>query len=153
MCKETDYDNLHLCYLHRDTMHQELAMWHQHYLPLNSKVCVLDGGAGCGETAFFFLQHGFSKVVAIESDPLCFDNLKYNFRDDGRVVPIHAKLDFLKFDVEGAEKSMVMEIHFPFKITRLESSSDKRVSLIRLEEHWGSRFAKLRRKVGRIILP
>lgn len=153
MCKESDFNDLHLCYLHRDTLHQELSMWHRNYLPQGEKKIVLDGGGGCGETAFFFLQHGFEKVIAIEPDPLCFENLTYNFRDDSRVVPIQARLDFLKFDVEGAEKSMVMEIHFPYRIVKLERSPDGRVSLIRLEEYWGSFSTKIRRKIGRFILP
>lgn len=89
-------------------------MWETYYhpVPLNGKT-VLDIGAGCGETAAFFISHGARKVICIEPDDLSFRYLQENIVANGlNAVPIRKAFelrdllvahDFLKVDAEGAE--------------------------------------------------
>jgi FkbM family methyltransferase len=55
----------------------------------------VDGGSYDGDTIRTFIErvHGrFADVYAFEPDPVTFDKLKTNFRDEPRVHPIHAGL-------------------------------------------------------------
>jgi FkbM family methyltransferase len=55
----------------------------------------VDGGSYDGDTIRTFIErvHGrFADVYAFEPDPVTFDKLKENFRDEPRVHPIHAGL-------------------------------------------------------------
>lgn len=48
----------------------EWKIWEKYYLPpfpLYGKT-ILDVGAGCGETAFFYILYGAKKIIAIEPD-------------------------------------------------------------------------------------
>ncbi len=104
--------------------------WQTHYVPINLKgKTVLDVGAGEGETAKFFLEHGAQKVVCVEPDQECFKRLVYNAERHKELVPINApfdlgmlklSFDFMKMDIEGYEqillgvqlpKPSVLEIH------------------------------------------
>jgi|GEM_PF-1731011 hypothetical protein len=112
-------------------IHSETHDWMKHYLPidLRGKV-VLDIGAGEGETAMFFLQHGASKVVCIEAEPEAYSYLEINQRKHPKTItaihskfePSHLKIphDFLKMDIEGYEEAIlgiklenpaVLEVH------------------------------------------
>jgi hypothetical protein len=94
---------------------------------LKDKV-VLDVGAGCGETALFFLSHGAKKVVCIEKDHKCFDLLKKNLQDGLRIEAINEsfkldhlrqfRFDFAKIDIEGGESELLKldKINFPLAI-------------------------------------
>ncbi len=96
----------------------ETVDWEKHYLPidLRGKV-VLDVGAGEGETAMFFLRHGASKVVCVESCVDANKHLAVNERNHpGRIVAITDKFqlsqleiphDFLKMDIEGYEEVLL----------------------------------------------
>ena len=97
---------------------REWAEWEMFYLPMPVKdKVVLDVGAGCGETAAFYLHHGAKRVVAIESNPLTYDILCRNITSNQMPVePIlstfdlsHLKIkhDLLKMDVEGAESLLL----------------------------------------------
>jgi len=66
MCTLEDFRSLALTEQHRATLEGELDMWHKHYLPIGQTV--LDVGAGCGETALFYLKHGAQRVICIEAD-------------------------------------------------------------------------------------
>jgi hypothetical protein len=96
----------------------EIVDWEKHYLPINFRgKVVLDVGAGEGETAMFFLKHGASKVVCIES---CADAYKFlainaNNHPD-QITAINDKFqlsqlkiphDFLKMDIEGYEEALL----------------------------------------------
>jgi hypothetical protein len=104
--------------------------WTRFYLPIDLKgKTVLDVGAHEGGTARFFLQHGASKIIAIEPDSAAFNYLKVNASKH----PITAYnkrfsltdlttfyYDFLKMDIEGYEEALlnvrltkpaVVEIH------------------------------------------
>jgi ribosomal protein L11 methylase PrmA len=103
------------------------------YLPpfsLRDKV-VLDLGACCGETAYFFLKHGAGKVVCVEYDPECVRMLNDNKKNldlNIDIIPERFSLkhlgvlhDFIKCDIEGDEvdllpvagslKPCVLEVH------------------------------------------
>lgn len=96
----------------------ESMLWAKFYLPLSVKgMTILDVGAGCGETAAFYLSHGAKGVVAIEPNPFAFTLLQVNAKKlGGRIKPIFdffkisqlsIKHDFLKMDAEGAENELL----------------------------------------------
>jgi SAM-dependent methyltransferase len=108
-----------------------LPDWEKHYLPLDIRnKTILDIGAGEGETAFFFLSHGATKVISIERDAHVFKMLKNNALRHPKIIPINKaftlsdleiKADFAKIDIEGYEEVLlsldkmpcptVLEIH------------------------------------------
>ena len=127
MCNLKDFESLELDPYHAALVRKELEMWHHHYLPCGKTV--LDVGAGCGETAFFYLKHGAERVVAIEGDPQALNILYHNFEKDPRVTIVPAMLDHIKVDVEGAEEGMLLETHFPHELRHLwrDGDSDTRL--------------------------
>jgi hypothetical protein len=127
----------------------ELGLWHRAYLPIPEKATILDLGAGCGETAFFYLRHGAKRVIAIESNRQCFENINHNFGPSDQVISINERLDHIKCDIEGSENGMVIETHFPFKLRKLEKPLPSgHVRLWRLEKDWGNIFNKAWRKIS-----
>lgn len=96
----------------------EASDWEKHYLPidLQGKV-VMDVGAGEGETAMFFLQHGASKVVCVESCSDSYARLALNVHThsnyltsiNGKFQLSHLNIthDFLKMDIEGYEEVLL----------------------------------------------
>jgi len=95
----------------------EIQDWRQHYLPIKVEdLVILDVGAGEGETAKFFLDHGAAKVICIESCHEAFTHLKENAVAN-RLVPLNKffeisdlstqSFDFLKMDIEGYEESLL----------------------------------------------
>ncbi len=101
-----------------DMIKSEMPDWQRHYLSidLHGKI-VLDVGAGEGETAMFFLNHGASKVVCIESCPEAYKYLSLNQKAyPDRITAIESKFelnqlriphDFLKMDIEGYEEVLL----------------------------------------------
>ena len=103
---------------HAAMVREELPLWEKLYLPrsLLGKT-VLDVGAGCGETAFFYIYHGAKRVVCIESDTLACKLIRVNrqrlnlnveiicskFNLDHLYIP-H---DFMKMDIEGGESLLL----------------------------------------------
>lgn len=112
-CTMADYADLSIVHPWLSWLRTELDDWHRDYLPVHGTV--LDVGAGCGETAAFYLRHGASHVVAVEGDPIALDHLRENFGDDPRVTIVAAQIDKVKVDIEGAEEGMDLEVHFPFR--------------------------------------
>ena len=93
----------------------EWQTWEKHYLPtfcLTGKF-VLDVGAGCGETVFFYLLHGARKVVAIEPNTEAAKCLKENAernhwnmklkQEPFKLEHLSIPHDFMKMDIEGGE--------------------------------------------------
>jgi hypothetical protein len=113
LCKLEDYDYLKLDPNHRTMLINELDYWHSIYLPV--KGTVLDIGAGNGETAFFYLNHGAEHVICIEPDA---DLLYENFGNDPRVTIIPYAVNSIKSDCEGGEENMVIETHTASKFVR-----------------------------------
>ncbi len=118
MCKLKDFELLDILPEHRGLLEHELEAWHRDYLPVKRGATVLDLGAGCGETALFYLNHGAGKVIAIEGNPKAYAKLKKNFRNNPRVLPLRAMINKIKCDIEGGEEDMVVETHFPLNIQR-----------------------------------
>ena|SRR3972149_8422349 len=119
MCTIQDYDKLKLTPLHRKFVETELDLWHKYYIPpegVEGKT-ILDLGAGCGETALFYLLHGAKKVICVESDKDCISLLAKNYMTNPilgnhNIQIIQSHIDFIKIDIEGSEKDMVIESHF-----------------------------------------
>ncbi len=95
---------------------------------------VLDVGACCGETAWYFLRLGASKVICVESDPARVAALRRNkdiaklnieiLAEPFKIEHLSLPYDFIKVDVEGHEtvlldyleqsgklKACVVEVH------------------------------------------
>lgn len=133
MCSLEDFEKLMLTPIHKSYVNTELSMWHRCYLPVGK--VVLDVGAGCGETAFFYLNHGAQRVICIEADNEALEMLRRNFGADDRVVIVSAKLDSIKIDIEGGEQGMLLETHFPSRLKTIQKL-DGHVRLRRLEQKW-----------------
>lgn len=96
------------------------GVWRRYYLPpfpLEGKT-VLDIGAGCGETIYFYLLNGAKKVIANEIDPESVAFIEKNaLLNDWNVEIINGAFDiamlstyshdFMKMDIEGGEKCLV----------------------------------------------
>jgi len=90
----------------------EREEWDEYYLHgFEEGMSVMDVGAGCGETAIFYLAHGARKVVAIESDQGAFKLLRKNTEGLAveciggpfRLEYLNFDVDFCKMDCEGCE--------------------------------------------------
>jgi hypothetical protein len=96
---------------------EEVTIKGDFYLPnfdLSGKT-VLDAGACCGETAWFFLKNGAKKVICIEPDENRAKLIRENKQKLGLNIELyeepfdpqkHLKLefDFFKVDIEGFEE-------------------------------------------------
>jgi SAM-dependent methyltransferase len=110
---------LKLLYQHAHFLASEWKEWKQFYtpnFPLEGKT-VLDVGAGCGETAFFYFLHGAYKVIAVEPNVKAVECLKENAERNGWNVEVFAEpfslrhlgldYDFMKMDGEGCEEQLL----------------------------------------------
>ena len=93
----------------------------------------MDLGAGCGETAFFYLNHGADHVICVESDREALVHLRRNFGGDSRVTILPVHVDSVKIDIEGSEEGMVLETHFPVRFRSVRRLGPN-VRLWRLEK-------------------
>jgi SAM-dependent methyltransferase len=114
------YNNiLHMTPLHASIVVTDWRIWLKCYLPafaLKGKV-ILDVGAGCGETAHFYLMYGARKVIAVEPDSIAAKLLAENVRRNGWNVEIidrefqlddlNIQHDFMKMDGEGCEAALL----------------------------------------------
>lgn len=117
MCSIEDYRWLSIEDPWKTFVEKELQEWHEVYLPPTGFTgTVLDLGAGCGETANFYLLHGARKVLCLEPNLSALAHLRQNFGNDPRVTIIPERFDFCKMDVEGAEANMIIECHFPARV-------------------------------------
>lgn len=149
MCTLEDFKHLKLDSEHSKMLKNELDLWHKVYLPCGEYP--IDIGAGNGETAQFFLNHGAKKVICIEPDPAL---LLENFEDDPRVTVWPYATTFQKSDCEGGEKNATTEVHFPYRVKILQRSFPYHGAIIRIEEDWGGPFHKIARKfVARALNP
>src|SRR5437867_67273 len=86
MCTLPDFQNISLCQAHTQCVIGELDDWHKFYIPDKPRRIQLDIGAGCGETAFFYLNHKVKHVICIEGNKNCLENLYTNFGNDDRIT-------------------------------------------------------------------
>jgi protein-L-isoaspartate O-methyltransferase len=149
MCTLKDFERISLCQGHTQNTIQELDDWHKYLLPVASHT-QLDIGAGCGETAFVYLNHGVERVICVEGNKECLENLRKNFGNDERVIIIPYFVGNIKIDIDRGEKNMILETHFPYRMRKL-----KRVApfthLNIIEEYWGNPLRKAFRIIGRKI--
>lgn len=134
MCKRSDFDWMELTPLSRQYLDDELEEWHRDYLPVPTGV-VLDVGAGCGETAYFYLRHGATQVICVERYEPAYDLLCRNFAAQirtGVVIPICAHLTKVKIDIEGGEENMDLEVHFPHAWQLRNTKNNGQISQYRL---------------------
>ena len=102
---------------HISPMTAVMQTWIESYLGLNlAGLTVLDVGAGEGETAKFFLDHGAAKVICIEPSTQAYRHLARNVAEYPTVLPIkkrfslsdlHLPHDFLKCNIEGCEEKLL----------------------------------------------
>lgn len=96
----------------------EVRSWEELYLsPSIQDGTVLDVGAGCGETAAFYLHWGAKKVIAIEPNLRAFELLVENAKClQNRIECINRKFcasdldtphDFIKMDIDGGEVELL----------------------------------------------
>jgi hypothetical protein len=85
---------------------------------------VLDVGAGEGESAWFFLNHGAKHVICVEPSPKAAPALLQNAKRHSAEItaiidvfkPEHFNLefDFMKMDIEGYEDALLgLRLHIP----------------------------------------
>ena len=92
---------------------------------------VLDVGAGCGESAYFYFQHGAKRVIGIESNRSNVKYLELNKRLYNRygfefkfylekfdLLHLGLNFDFCKMDIEGGEVELLKlkKIDFPLSV-------------------------------------
>lgn len=95
---------------------REYAEWEMFYLPVNvNGKIVLDVGAGEGETARFYLEHGAKKVICIEPENNAFNLLVFNSKNRSMegynkafdLSDLNLEFDVLKMDIEGYEEILL----------------------------------------------
>lgn len=108
--------NLDIFFYYFIALASEYKTWLAHYLPpysLKGKT-VLDAGAGCGETSWFYFNHGASKVIAVEPSPTAFSLLSLNSKNNNWNIELinsiltpeilfRQDIDFAKVDIERGE--------------------------------------------------
>ncbi|MHB8567577.1 MAG: class I SAM-dependent methyltransferase [Nitrososphaerales archaeon] len=134
---EIDGTRLRLLKGYRQMFLSEHDKWKKWYLPQNKQdirnKIVLDVGAGCGESAYFFLKYGAEKVICIEPDKKVFDTLVENSRvnswnvelvnDYFDINKLSREFDFLKMDCEGCEEQLLnLESIKPHSVIEVHSS-------------------------------
>lgn len=148
MCTIDDFKHLKLDSEHSRILRNELAMWHKIYLPCGDYP--IDIGAGNGETAQFYLNHGAKAVLSIEPDS---DILRENFGNDPRITIWDFPVTFIKSDCEGGEKNATFEIHFPYRVRILKRSFPYHGAIVRIEEDWGRPARRFLRLICAKLLP
>ena len=121
---------------------------------------VLDLGACCGETAWFYLKLGADKVYCVECDPARISMLNENKKNLGlnlEIIPEPLNMnhleklsyDFVKCDVEGAEtilldflrvnpsmKPCVLEVHGKQMKEKFEEAGFHVIKAMKASECW-----------------
>jgi len=123
--------------------------WNRYYsiLPVRDKT-VLDVGAGCGESAFFFLKHNARKVICVEPNPAAVECLQENVTRNGWNVQVLGEpfslemldtlqFDCMKMDCEGCESALLeYEKPLPPSIIELHSTD----LLIQFKRKFSARY-------------
>jgi hypothetical protein len=96
----SDDAKLTLLHEYARTLVSEQHVWEWVYdMPVKGKV-VMDVGAGCGETAWFYFHKGAKKVIAIEPREDCGRYLELNKRQNGWDMDIiHGPFKMEHFDI------------------------------------------------------
>jgi len=118
MCTLADFEKLSMVPPWNHFLKSELANWHR-ITPYVTGT-VVDMGAGCGETAQFYLLHGAERVICFENDPRALKCLYANFGEDSRVIIHPFTVNHFKADIEGSERGSIVETHFPVRFHRMD---------------------------------
>lgn len=127
----------------------ELLNWKRDYMfpsSLKNKT-ILDIGAGCGESIFYFALNGCRNFIAVEPDPECADLIKKNAEHNSLNIKVYndyfnkshldETFDFIKCDCEGGEsillehqtaKPISLEVHGPDLIKKFHEKGFKDVT-------------------------
>lgn len=156
MCKVEDFEKLSMDSSHRTLIRNELdGEWHPSYLPKDPSLpqvkdaTVLDVGAGCGETALFYLSHGAKRIIGIESDSEALEHFRNNYERDPRVLIIPEHIDIIKIDIEGAERGMLFETHFPVRFKLLKHDHETRLWRVERDDRFS--LHTMRIKIAHLI--
>lgn len=110
---------------HARLLLHEWPLWDKFYAPFSVEgKDVLDVGAGCGETAYFYFKKGAHKVICVEPYSPAVECLRLNsIRNSWNVeiVPepfdremLHDfRFDFVKMDGEGCEEELLQVDRLP----------------------------------------
>jgi SAM-dependent methyltransferase len=127
---------------------REWPLWRRWYAPVSVRgKDVLDVGAGCGETAYFYFKQGARKVICVEQDRAAIECLTENAtRHSWNVEIVHEafrldmlreyRFDFIKMDGEGCEKELLQLSKLPTTAV-VESHSPQLTD--ELTRHFGAR--------------
>ena len=111
--------DLKLLPFHANRLVREWDIWEMYYAPIDLKgKTVLDIGAGCLETAVFYLGKGAAKIVCVENNPdavtIAKENIQANpqmkvelLNEPVSLEQLKLPHDFLKMNVEGAESILL----------------------------------------------
>jgi len=100
-------------------MIHEKSLWKRTYAPVSVEgKTVLDVGAGCGETAYFYFMKGARKVICVEPDAMAVECLMENAARHSWNVEVVSEpfglemlwrydFDFMKIDGDGCEKELL----------------------------------------------
>lgn len=114
---------------------KETEEWEKEYIPPNGVQgkTILDVGAGCGETAYFYFMHGAKKVICIEPNLYNVEMIKHNaerFNWNIEIFPrrfilkdIDRDFDFAKIDCEGGESILLSRTSLPPLAMEIHSKS------------------------------
>jgi hypothetical protein len=107
----------------------EFVEWHRYYkFPSSLKnKTLLDVGAGCGETIFFYALKGCRNFIAVEPNIQCANLLRKNAKNNSLNVKVYNDIfrekhlnenfDFIKCDCEGGESILLeKEISKPISL-------------------------------------
>ena len=128
---------------------KEMREWEREYLPnfsLEGKT-VLDVGAGSGDTAYFFFQHGAKKVICIEPNRgkthrIAINASKHNWNVEIRekkfeISDLEGDISFAKIDAEFGEIIMLKLDRLPDYPIRMEIHSKE------LAEQFKAKFPQM----------
>jgi precorrin-6B methylase 2 len=110
---------------HASLLVHEWPTWQRWYCPVSIRgKDVLDVGAGCGETAYFYFKRGARKVICVEPNRSAVECLVENVARhcwNVEIVPEafradmfrENRFDFMKMDGEGCEEQLLHISDFP----------------------------------------
>jgi len=157
--KRADGIPLSMCDYSRFILLKEWAMWKECYLPPEGVkgATVLDVGAGCGESAYFYFQHGAKRVVAIEPNRECARNYRLNAQRNHWDTVLFERpfqlsdvtgldFDMVKMDCEGGEEALLPLQRLPRGT--YEVHGRRLIALFKERFGAGAKWVRVNRKVS-----
>jgi len=147
---------------HAYLLAHEWSTWQRTYTPVSVVgKSVLDVGAGCGETAYFYFRKGARKVICVEPNMNAVECLKRNAVRHSwnvEIVPEPFKLeilddyqfDFMKMDGEGCERELLRLDELP--CTAIVESHSPELTEILTDQFKAKILATLSPKVSLLLI-